>query len=78
MTDDIKKAIIGDWKDQKVNVKLTVVNRQVTVYGVPSEVTWLIKELDQKFVVGRPKIHNGNLNMDQVCVHSLSFLPKRC
>merc|ERR1719247_2681625 len=63
--DDIKKAT-GDWKGQKVTVKLTVVNRQATVSVVPSAAAWLIKELGQKFAVGQPKIHNGNLSMDQI------------
>merc|ERR1739848_914035 len=63
--DDIKKAT-GDWKGQKVTVKLTVVNRQATVSVVPSAAAWLIKELGQKFAVGQPKIHNGNLSMDQL------------
>merc|ERR1712222_271974 len=44
--DDIKKAT-GDWKGQKVTVKLTVVNRQATVTVVPSAAAWLIKELAQ-------------------------------
>merc|ERR1739845_23363 len=63
--DDIKKAT-GDWKGQKVTVKLTVINRQATVTVVPSAAAWLIKELGQKFAVGQPKIHNGNLTLDQV------------
>merc|ERR1712151_921537 len=63
--DDIKKAT-GDWKGQKVTVKLTVVNRQATVSVVPSAAAWLIKELNQKFAVGQPKLHNGNLTLDQV------------
>ena len=63
--DDIKKAT-GDWKGQKVTVKLTVVNRQAAVSVVPSAAAWLIKELGQKFAMGQPKIHNGNLSLDQV------------
>ena len=63
--DDIKKAT-GDWKGQKVTVKLTVVNRQAAVTVVPSAAAWLIKALAQKFAAGQPKIHNGNLSLDQV------------
>merc|ERR1712151_878199 len=51
---------------QKVTVKLTVINRQATVTVVPSAASLLIRELGQKFADGQPKIHNGNLSLEQV------------
>merc|ERR1711976_221529 len=66
--EDIAKST-GDWKGQRITVRLIIQNRQAKVSVVPSAAALLIKALKEP-PRDRKKVknikHNGNLSFDEI------------
>lgn len=67
--DDLAKATMA-WKGLRVTVKLTAQNRQATFEVIPSAASLILRALKEppkdKKNKGQPRIHNGNISMEEI------------